>query len=108
MRIILHKASHTRHPRQRPGRLVTMDDAELSHPNGKLLVASVSRIEDQAVSWAIHGFESPFFFLNVQQEHVILIVLPMAGCLPKFGVVHIGRNDYMVLSAKHPKGDTQY
>jgi hypothetical protein len=80
-----------------------MDDTELGHPNGKLLVASVSRVEDQTVSWAVHRFEGPFLFLDVEQEHVIFVVLPMARCLPELGVIHVRRDDWVVLSADASK-----
>jgi hypothetical protein len=67
-----------------------VDDAELGHSYGQFFVATITGIEDQTVTRTIHGFEGPFFFLNVQHEHVILVILPVPGRFPELGVEHVG------------------
>jgi hypothetical protein len=67
-----------------------MNNAKLSHSYRQFLVATIARIEDQAVTGTIHRLERPFFFLDVQSEHVIFVILPVPGRFPKFRVEHIG------------------
>ena len=54
-----------------------MDDTELSHPNRQFLVTSISRVKDETVSRTVHGLERPFLLLDVEREHVIVVVLPV-------------------------------
>lgn len=70
-----------------------MDDTELCHPDRELLVTSISRVKDDTMSRAIHRFQSPFLLLNIEREHVILVVLPVSGSFPEFTVVHIRGDD---------------
>lgn len=55
MCIILNEPSHARETRQRARRLITVDNPKLRHADGKLLVATVARVKDQAVTGAVHG-----------------------------------------------------
>ena len=47
-------------------------------------------------TWAIHWFQPELLFLNIKAEHVLLVVLCMAGGLPKIKVVYVGRDDFFV------------
>ena len=71
-----------------------MDDTELCHPDRELLVTSVPRVEDDAMSWAVHWFQSPFLLVDIKREHVVFVVLPVPRGFPKFAVVHIRRDDW--------------
>ena len=93
MGIILHEPPYTRQPRQRTARLVPMDDSEFCHPDGQLLVAAIARVEDQAVARAVHGFERPFLLLDVEDEHIVFVVLPVPGGFPELAVVQIRRDN---------------
>ena len=66
-----------------------MDDPKLGHSYRQFFVATIARIKDQTVTRTIHGLERPFFLLDVQGEHIILIFLPMTGCFPEFRVEHV-------------------
>ena len=96
MRIVLDESPYAGQARERAGRLVTVEDTELGHTDGKLLVTTVARVEDEAVTGAVHWLERPFVFLDVEGEHVVLVVLPMAGRLPQFRVEHVGGDDFLV------------
>lgn len=93
VRIVLHKPSDPRQSRQRTRRLVPMNNTELCHPNRELLVTSIPRIKDDAMSWAIHRLQGPLLLLDIEREHVVLVVLPVSGGFPEFAVVHIRRDD---------------
>lgn len=45
---------------------------------------------------AVHGLQSPLLLLNIQHEHIILVVLPVSGSLPELAVIHVGRNNFLV------------
>jgi hypothetical protein len=45
---------------------------------------------------AVHRFESPFLLLDVEGEHVVFVILPVAGGLPKLAMEHIWRDNWTV------------
>ena len=93
MRIVLHEPPHARQPRQRAARLVPMYDPELGHADRQLAVAAVARVEDEAVPRAVHRLEPPLLLLDVEREHVVLVVLPVPGRLPELRVIHVWGDD---------------
>lgn len=70
-----------------------MDNTELGHADGQFLVAPISAVEDQTMPRTIHGLETPFLLFDVQDEHIVFVVLPVAGGFPEFGVEHVGGDD---------------
>jgi hypothetical protein len=93
MGVVLHEPTDTSETGQSTRGLVAVDDAELGHANRQLLVATIPRVEDQGMARAIHGLERPLLLLDVEGEHVIVVVLPVTRRLPKLAVVHIWRDD---------------
>lgn len=75
MGIVLDEAPHTSETAKSAAGFVTMNDTELGHADGKLLVTSVSAVEDQAVTGAVHGFQGELFFVDGKDEHVFLVML---------------------------------
>lgn len=94
VRVVLHEATDAREAGECARRLVPVEDAELSHTDGQLLVRAVARVENEAVAGAVHRLQSPLLLLDVEREHVVLVVLPVAGRLPQFRVVHVRRDNY--------------
>ena len=94
MGIILHEPSHSGQASQSTTSLISVDDTKLGHTNWQFLVTAIPRVEDQAMTRAVHRLQCPLFLLNVENEHVVLVVLPMSGGFPEFGVVHVGRDDW--------------
>jgi hypothetical protein len=45
----------------------------------------------------IHGLEAELLFLDVDEEHVLLVVLCVSGRLPQVQVVHVWRHNLLVL-----------
>ena len=93
MCIILHESPHAGETGQSARRLVPVDDTKLGHADRELLVAAVARVEDEAVAGAVHRLQRPLLLLDVEHEHVVLVVLPVAGGLPEPGVEHVRRDD---------------
>lgn len=100
MGIVLHEPPHTSQAGERTRGFVSMNDTELGHSDRQLLVTTIPRVEDDTVAGAVHGFESPFFLLDIESEHVLPVVLPVARSLPKLGVVHVGGNNYDTVRRK--------
>lgn len=98
MRVVLNEPAHARQAREGARRLVTVDDPELGHADREFFVTAVARIEDQAVPRAVHRLERPRLLLDRQREHVVLVVLPVAGRLPQLAVVHVRRDDWQAVS----------
>ena len=71
-----------------------MQHSELGHPDGELLVRSLPRVEDEAVTGTVHGLESELGLLDVEQEHVVLVVVVVTGLLPEIDVEHVGGDDF--------------
>ena len=122
VRVVLLKLSHAGQAAEGAGGFVAVDDAEVGDAPGEFAVGALFVAEHQAVSWAVHGFEREDAFVFVfdfrdglavgfvvgqrhgvggvvfddHPEHVVLVVLPVAGDLPEFGVVHVGGLDFLV------------
>ena len=93
MGIILNESPHTSQPGQSTRCFIAVNEAELGHAYRQLLVTAVTSVEDETVAGAVHRLERPFLLLNVEREHVVLVVLPVSGGFPQFGVVHVGGDD---------------
>ena len=98
MRIILHKSSNPGETGQSARGLIPMDYTELGHADRQLLVTSISAVEDQAMTGAVHRLERPFFLIDIQGEHIVLVVLRMPGRFPQLGVIHVWRDDWLHMS----------
>lgn len=44
---------------------------------------------------AVHGFQCEFLLFHFEWEHVLLVMLPMAGGLPQFRIVNVWRDDLL-------------
>lgn len=44
------------------------------------------------MTWTIHRLQGKGFLLNIKGEHILGIMLPMAGSHPELGIVNVGRN----------------
>ena len=67
-----------------------MEDSKVSHPEGELLVGPGPLVEDEAVAWTVHRLQTKGFLLYADLEHVLRVVVPVAGGLPQLGVVDVG------------------
>ena len=50
-------------------------------------------VEDEAVARAVHRLQSELFLLHLEPEHVLGVVVPVAGGLPQPGVVDVRRDN---------------
>mmetsp|Transcript_15827 Transcript_15827/g.17658 ORF Transcript_15827/g.17658 Transcript_15827/m.17658 type:complete len:341 (-) Transcript_15827:831-1853(-) len=73
-----------------------MQDTKISISDGQFLVGSDGIIEHQAMTRAIHGFETEFLFIDVNDEHIILVMLVVTGTLPEITIIHIRGNHFSI------------
>jgi hypothetical protein len=81
--VILDESAHAHDAVQRPGRLVAMTRAEFRQPQGQITVAAQALVEDLDVAGAVHRLDRVVAVFGRRGEHVLGIVLPMAGALPE-------------------------
>lgn len=96
MRIILLESSHASQSSEGTRELVTVENTEISNSPWELSVRTLSVAESETVTGAVHWLETEILLLNLNLEHVLRVVLPMAGSLPQIDVVHVWSNDLFV------------
>jgi hypothetical protein len=94
--IILLKFSTSRQTAQGTGGLVTVQNTKVCNSHGQLAVTTLTVTEQDEMSRAVHGLKTPLTLLNIQLEHILTVVFPMAGGLPKTNIVHVGGLDFLV------------
>ena len=81
--VVLGEAAHAQDAVQRPGRLVAVAAAELAVADRQVAVAVQTLVEDLHVAGAVHGLHRVGPLLGLGEEHVLLVVVPVAGLLPQ-------------------------
>lgn len=72
-----------------------MEHTKVSKTDGKLTVRPRPVLEHQAVTRAVHGLHGELAAFALESEHVVLVVLPVAGCSPQVSVVDVRRDDFL-------------
>ncbi len=80
--IILLELPNTSKTVQRSRCFVSVQDTEIRNSHRKLSVASFTVAKEKEVTRAVHGLKTPFPLFNVKLEHVVLVMSPVARCLP--------------------------
>ena len=68
MRVVLLEPAHPGEPSERAGQLVTVQHAEVRHPQRQLAVGAGLLVKHDAVARAVHGLQPERFLLNVKPE----------------------------------------
>ena len=93
MGIVLLETADTGQTAQGTRSLVTVENTEIGKAERQLTVRTLTDTKHQAVSRAVHGLESKSILLNIEREHVLLVVLPVSRGVPQLDVVHVGGHD---------------
>jgi hypothetical protein len=81
--VILHETPDAGQTCQRTRGFIPVHDTKFGHPDRQFFVTPVPGVKDEAVTGAIHRLESPRLLLDVDYEHVVLVVLPVPRGLPQ-------------------------
>lgn len=96
MSVILLELAHTGQTAESTRGLVTVQNTEVGNSHGQLAVTTLAVTEQDEMCRAVHGLESPLALLNIQLEHIVLIVIPVTRLLPKTNIIHVGSLDLLV------------
>jgi hypothetical protein len=94
--IVLLESPDTGQTSEGARRLIAMKDTKVGHSDRQLPVASLTVLENQAMSGAIHGLQSPLLLFHVESEHILRVMLPVTGDLPEFRAVHVRRANLLI------------
>ena len=96
VRIVLHEAAHAHQAMQRAGRFVAVARAEFRQTHGQVAVGAQRVVENLHVAGAVHGLDGVFAFFGGGEEHIVFVVRPVAGFLPKRFVHDLRRFHFAV------------
>ena len=107
MRVVLREPAHAHQSVQRAGRLVTVAGAELGQTQRQLAIGLHPLLEDLHMAGAVHRLdrERQVLVLDLGDEHVLAVVLPMARHLPELAVDQERRLDLLIAGASDPAAD---
>ena len=94
--IVLLELTDTSKTTQSTRSFITVQNTKVCDSQRKLSVTALPVSEEHKVSRAVHRLESPLPLLNIELEHVVLIVGPVTGCLPDTDIVHVRGLDLLV------------
>jgi len=105
MGIILNETTNTSKTMESTRKLITVENTKLCKTKRKLTITACTVLEHQAVAGAVHGFKSPhaigiIIASNLEGEHVLLVVLPVAADLPKLAHVDVGGHNFIITTTK--------
>ena len=83
MSVILNEAAHTHQAVHRTGRFVTVALAEFSKTHGEVAPAAETRVENLNVAGAVHGLHCHFHVASQRLEHVLVVLVGVAGLDPQ-------------------------
>ena len=81
--IVLVEASHPEEARERSGRLIPVHVADLAHAKGQLPIAMRIRLVKEHASRAVHRLDGKIPLFDLQGEHILFIVEPVARLFPE-------------------------
>ena len=67
-----------------------MQHSEVCHPEWQILVRTGGLVKHDTVAGTVHRLQAKGFLLYADLEHVLRVVVPVAGGLPQLGVVDVG------------------
>src|SRR5574344_10397 len=96
--VVLDEAAHAHKAVHGAGRFVAVALAEFGEAHRKIAPAAESVVEDLNVAGAVHGLHGHFHVARHGLEHVLVVLVGMAGLDPK-SLVHDFRSDHFKVTA---------
>jgi len=94
--VVLLEFANTSQSAQGTRGLVTVQNTKVGNTHGQLAVTTLTMTEQDEVTGAVHGLETPLPLFNVQLEHVVRIVVPVTRLLPQADIIHVRGLDLLV------------
>ena len=86
--IVLHELSNARQPRQRPRKLIAVQNLALGNAHRQFAIAMFVLFEEQHRIGAVHRLEAHRAIVDIELKHRILIVIPVPARAIQIGIVH--------------------
>ena len=96
--VVLHKAAHAHQAVHRTGRFVTVALTEFGKAHRKVTPAAQPSVENLDVAGAVHRLHSHFHVASERLEHVLVVLVGVAGLDPQ-SLVHNFRRDHFLVAA---------
>ena len=99
MRIVLREVADAEQAVELARLLMAMDEAELAEAQRQIAVAVLRGVVDEHAARAVHRLDGVVFTVDLREVHVLFVVIPVAGRLPKLAVQDDRRLDLLVAIA---------
>ncbi len=90
VRIILGEAAHTHQTVQLAGFLMTVNESQLTHAKRQVTVGTRLGLVNQNAARAVHRFDCVVLVVDDGGVHVVFVVIPVTGGLPRLTFQMIG------------------
>ena len=90
MGVVLSEAAHTEKAMQSSGELMTMYKTQFSHSEWQIAIGTHLCLIYKHSARAVHGLNGKIGLVDHGGIHIVLIVIPMTGTLPKVPIEHYG------------------
>ena len=98
VRVVLRERTYTHEPMQSATGLVAVARAELRHTQGQVAIALQALLVDEHVARAVHGLHRQHALFAFGDEHVLAVIIPVAGLFPQHTVHELRRLHFLVAS----------
>ena len=95
--IVLSEPAHAHDAVQTTGGFIAVALAEFAVAQGQITVTFQALFEDQDVPRTVHGFEGVVPFFGLGGEHVVTVLVPVAGFFPQ-GLVQQLRGFHLLIA----------
>ena len=83
MGVVLRKAADPHQSVKLSGFLMAVDNSQLAHPQGKIPIGTGLGSIDKNAARAVHGLNGVILIVDHRGVHIVFIMIPMSGRLPK-------------------------
>mmetsp|Transcript_377 Transcript_377/g.1430 ORF Transcript_377/g.1430 Transcript_377/m.1430 type:complete len:244 (-) Transcript_377:1000-1731(-) len=87
--IILLETTQASHSTERSLQFVSVQNSSLGEAHRQLTVRAFQVLEHETMSRAIHRLQAMNLVVNVELEHIVLVLVPVTGSLPQLIVEHV-------------------
>mmetsp|Transcript_3792 Transcript_3792/g.4275 ORF Transcript_3792/g.4275 Transcript_3792/m.4275 type:complete len:638 (+) Transcript_3792:646-2559(+) len=95
--VVLLEAANTSEAVEGPTSLISVKDSKVREPHGQLSEGTGAHTKQNAVTGTVHGLETKLRVIDLEAEHVLLVVGRVPGGMPEVKVVNIGSDHLSVL-----------
>mmetsp|Transcript_17478 Transcript_17478/g.36051 ORF Transcript_17478/g.36051 Transcript_17478/m.36051 type:complete len:335 (-) Transcript_17478:712-1716(-) len=94
--IVLLESSHTGQTSQSTREFVSVQDTKIGIPDGEVTIRSNGATKHETMGGTVHWFHGPFLTLDLEGEHIVLVVQRVTGLMPKIQIEKVRGDDFVV------------